>query len=73
MKLKEKHGKRQMDVKAEWLVRSVITNHYDHEHCEDRSIDYLAEMFGRLLDRMDLSDQQKLDIIEPYSNWELDK
>jgi len=74
MKLKEKWGTRTWDTgTAELLVRSVITDHYDHEHSEDRSIEYLAKMFGRLLDHMDLSDQQKLDIIEPYSDWELDK
>ena len=73
MKLKEKHTNRKLDVEAEWFVRSVIGNHYDHEHSDDNRIDCLAEMFGRLLDHMNLHDQQKLDIIEPYSNWELDK
>jgi hypothetical protein len=71
MKLKEKNSKRKLDAETEAFVSVAIYNYYDGE--SDRRVDLLAEMFGRLLDHMNLHDQQKLDIIEPYSDWELDK
>lgn len=71
MKLKEKRLKTKIDIGTEHFVLRAIDNYYDGE--SDTRIDRLAEMFGRLLDHMNLHDQQKLDIIEPYSNWELDK
>jgi hypothetical protein len=39
---------------------------------EDRT-HKLAEIVARMLEAMPLTNQQRLDIIDPYSNWEIVK
>jgi len=64
MKLKEKRGTQTWDAETRDFLRDVVLL---------GSTEALAEVVARLLDHMNLHDQQKLDIIDPYSNWELDK
>lgn len=42
-------------------------------HETDNAVRELSEIIARMLDAMPLTDQQKLDIIEPYSKWEIVK
>jgi hypothetical protein len=70
MKLKKKYGTQTRDAETRDLLRDVVL----HESTESYTrIEALVEVVARLMDHMNLHDQQKLDIIEPYSNWELDK
>jgi len=66
MKLKEKWGTRVWDCDSTpELVRGVIAYELGS------AVPELAEIVGRMLDTMALTDQQKLDIIQPYSMWEI--
>jgi hypothetical protein len=70
MKLKQKWGTQTWDAETRYLLRDVVL----HESTESYTrIEALVEVVARLMDHMNLHDQQKLDIIEPYSKWELDK
>jgi hypothetical protein len=70
MKLKEKWGTRTWDTETVTFLGNVVS----HENIDDyERIETLVGVVARLIDHMNLHDQQKLDIIEPYSNWELDK
>lgn len=70
MKLKEKWGNRVWDAETKDFLGDVVL----HKNTESYArIEAVVDVVARLLDHMNLHDQQKLDIIEPYSNWELDK
>jgi hypothetical protein len=74
MKLKQKRGTQTWDAQTVTFLGNAISNVVSHENIDDyERIETLVGVVARLIDHMDLSDQQKLDIIEPYSNWELDK
>jgi hypothetical protein len=52
------------------ILRDVVLHNNPENYTR---IEALIEVVARIIDHMNLHDQQKLDIIEPYSNWELDK
>jgi hypothetical protein len=55
------------DAGAENLIRSRITGDGD----ETQRMEDLLGFIARMLDAMPLTDQQKLDIIDPCSVWEI--
>jgi hypothetical protein len=69
MKLKEKWGTRTWDTETVTFLGVVVGENID----DYERIETLVGVVARLIDHMNLHDQQRLDIIEPYSNWELDK
>jgi Mn-containing catalase len=70
MKLKEKWGTQTWDAETRDLLRDVVLHGSTESYAR---IEVLVEVVARLIDHMNLHVQQKLDIIELYSNWELDK
>jgi hypothetical protein len=60
------YGDEWPDATCDELVSNVISDIDGTQECVDR----LAEMFGRLLDELPLSDEQKFEIIGSR-RWEL--
>jgi hypothetical protein len=70
MKLKETYGTHVWDAETRDFLRDIVLHKSNESYTR---IEALVDVVARLIDHMNLHDQQKLDIIEPYSNWELDK
>jgi hypothetical protein len=63
MNLKQRYGNRVWDcASTEDFVCNFVT-------LDDSRV--LAEIIARMLDAMPLTDQQKLDIIDPHGVWEI--
>ena len=68
MILKQKYGNQVWECEGtEDLMRGCVS----HETCN--AVQDLSDIIARMLDAMPLTDQQRLDIIEPYSKWEIVK
>ena len=64
MKLKQVWGTRVWDCNSTTdLVRGCVDS--------DNAVNELCEIIGRMLNVMELTDQQKLDIVAPCGPWEI--
>jgi len=65
MLIKQVHGNYTTDFgRSEDLIRDTVSVD------TDSAVQQLSEIVGRMLDAMVLTDQQRLDIIDPYG-WEI--
>jgi hypothetical protein len=63
MNLKQRYGNMVWeDASTKDLVRNYLSNDDPRD---------VADIVARMLDAMPLTDQQKMDIIDPYSVWEI--
>ena len=69
MDLKHRHDHRVWkNASTKALVQSALDDWT--EECQARE---LGDILARLIDALPLTDKQKLDIITPYSGWEIVK
>jgi len=72
MKIKERY---QSDSTAREINRNVGHSLIMLAVLSDQEgrVEQLTEIVGRLIDRLGLTDQEMLDLIDPYGSWELVK
>lgn len=72
MKIKERY---QSDSTAREINRNVGHSLIMLAALSDQEgrFEQLTEIVGRLIDRLGLTDQEMLDLIDPYGSWELVK
>jgi hypothetical protein len=66
MILKEKWGSRVWEVEDTVdLIKGSVSFEAEYR------LEQLTEIIARMIDRMGLSDQEKFDLIDPHSAWEI--